>query len=1064
MSLSAAAQSIKWASKVEFEYNAYESGGLDYTGSMVLGPPDAFPYGQMSARAFRLKTDKAYGRLVVSFDEPQEASQIWIVENFLPGRITKVILFDTNNDKYSAYEGKPQELQEPWRNFVIDLGKRTSYKIQKIEINLISIQAPGFAQIDAIGISDIGGSQIATELKQLNERAADPSSVAPPIVSFANATNEDVQSRIRELEEAKLKQQQEEEARRKAEEERAKIEEERKKQEELERRREEEERKRQDLLRQQEELKRQEEIKRQEEALKKELEEREKVQKEEERKRIEAEQKRLNEERQRIEAERIAREEAQRKEEERLRKLREEEQAKQAAEQKQREEQEKARQEAERAARLEREKMEAELRQLREIQRIEEQKREVVSRAALPPLPPELEAFGNRAEQDMSNLTPAKIELITSRRQLDLLAVQKSKFENRSFIETTQISEQSLKPEIPEKFMRKSVGDGINTPYAEVKPIVTADGQTLYFSRQNYPENIKGEDDDQDIYVANLIDGEWSMAVNLGPPLNNPAPNGVVAVSGDGNTLLLINEYGPRIRQGSGVSISHRNAKGWSMPEMLNIENHYNRSSYVDYFLSNDGKVLILAVDRRDSKGDQDLYVSFSKGGNNWSEPRSMGAVINSKEADFSPFLAADNKTLYFASYGHGSLGGPDIFMSKRLDKSWTNWSKPVNLGATINSAGFEAYFTIPASGDYAYLVTDQGGIENSRDIYIVAIPPEFMPEPVLTVLGRVLDANTLQPLQANLVVESILDGYESAKTVTDNSTGEYQFILPGNDQYQIRTIVPGYIPANDIVDLTSFGTSLTVEKTFYMKPLGQNLIGNTQFGGVNSNMGSGRRDSPALINNQKPDSLQADVKLKLNVSVKTNDGKPLNASILFVVETDSSETFVLNLPESGVATFELPHGLNYLYTSSASGYLVRQGSIKYTESGEEEIINLVLVHEPIKKGITQTLPNILFQQGEVILLPIAYPELDSIAQFMILHPSVRIKLEGHTDAIGDANLNLDLSIKRVEVVRDYLVNKGIFGSRIEIQGYGGAKPIASNASEQTRRLNRRVDWTIIDD
>ena len=118
-------QAITWANKVEFEYNPYESNGLEWTGEVALGAPDAFPYGELSPRAFRLKTEKSYGRLVVSFDKPVPASQIWIVENYLPGRITKVILFDENNDKYAAYDGKPQELDVPWRNFIIDLGKRT---------------------------------------------------------------------------------------------------------------------------------------------------------------------------------------------------------------------------------------------------------------------------------------------------------------------------------------------------------------------------------------------------------------------------------------------------------------------------------------------------------------------------------------------------------------------------------------------------------------------------------------------------------------------------------------------------------------------------------------------------------------------------------------------------------------------------------------------------------------------------------------------------------------------------------------------------------------------------
>jgi outer membrane protein OmpA-like peptidoglycan-associated protein len=1060
LSLATKAQVVKWASQVEFEYNAFEAEGIAFKGGMALGPPDAYPYGSLSPRAFRMKSESAYGRLVVSFDEPIEATQIWILENYLPGRVTKVILFDTNNDKYAAYDGKPQVLDVPYRNFIIDLGQRTSYKIQKIEINLISIQAPGWAQIDAVGISDTSPQLVAEELNQLNAKAEDPNAIASPLQVVEKMNAEDVDSRLQELEKARLEEQQrkeeEEEKARLAEEQRKKEEEELKAKEEQQRQQEEAERKRLE----EEERQRLEALRKREEELKKAEEEASKIAAEEEQKRLEEERKKAEEARRKAEEEDLKR-----KQEEEARMKAEEEARRKAEEDARARAEEAARKKAEedRKAEAERLQREAEIRQLREIQRINEQKR-AEDQVRLPPLPPELAVLNSRTEVSTERLTPAKIELITTRRQLDVKSLSITPASTGSYIQSAKVMIQGQSPDIPDNFRRQSVGDGINTPYAEIKPIVSADGQTLFFSRQNYPENIAGEKDIQDIYFAELSNGGWGMAENIGPPLNNVESNGVVAISGDGNTVLLINEYGPvgkRSKKGSGVSMSNLTSSGWSDPVNLKIENHYNDSDYVDYFLSNDRRVMILAVERRDTEGDQDLYVSFNQDENQWTEPINMGRTINSTDADFSPFLAPDNRTLYFASYGHDTRGGPDIFMSKRLDRSWTSWSEPVNIGPSINSEGYEAYFTLPASGEYAYLVTDQGGIENSRDIYIVAIPPEFMPDPVLTITGRILDANTLQPLEGKIAVESILDGYESAAVNSNQESGEFQFILPSKDQYQVRAIAPGYLPANEVLDLMNFSTSETVEKTFYMLPLNQDRIQNTDIatsGIINQNEGAEKAPPVSAVITEK-----REVFLISNWLVRDKSGNSLQSELEIVAENDSTIRYIRQVGEEGQISLELPYGQNYNYYSRVKGYYNQSGTLEYRSAGEDLTIFTQINHEEIVKGVTEALPNVMFQQGEAILLEVSFAELDRLTSFLAEHPTVKIKLDGHTDAIGDPALNLELSRRRVETVKSYLVEKGIDAERIETEAFGGTKPIASNASERTRRLNRRVEWTIIE-
>jgi OmpA-OmpF porin, OOP family len=1020
---------IFWADKLEFQYNAFSPDANEYSGLATLGAPDA-EAGKLSPRAFRMKTEKSYGRLVVSFDQPREISQVWIVENFLPGRITKVIIFDEDNNKYAAYDGQPQALSESSRNFVLDMGK-TSYKVWKIEININTINHPGWSQIDAIGVSSISKAEAQDELQKLNQQTLRITAQTPASSNVSIDLDESkVAAEIERLARLDAEEKALREAREKAEaEERARIEAEKKAKEEAEQKAKEEAER---IAKLNEEARLKEEARVREEArLREEARQRELARQRDEARILEVERQR---EEARIRAEREAAEKVRAEEEARLKAQAEEIRI-----------------------REERAKAEAEARQKIEMERLKANSSVQVPTKTNIPQP--LVKLADRYEAPTEGLSLTQLELINVRRELDVKAMEISTNTNVSFIQTTTIKDLYSKPEIPKDFRRQSVGDGINSPYAEVKPIVTSDGQRLYFSRQRFPENFGGERDEQDIYFADLIDGEWGEAQNIGEPLNNILANGIVAVTGDGNTVLLINEYNSQNKAKSGVSISTRQSDGkWSYPQTVVIEDHYNRSAYVDYFLSANGKIMILAVERRDTKGDQDLYVSFIQENGKWSVPKNMGAAINSAKAEFSPFLAADNRTLYFASEGHNSMGGPDVFVSRRLDNSWTNWSAPKNLGSTINSSGYEAYLTVPANGEYAYLVTDQGGIDNSRDIYIVAIPEEFKPDPVMTVFGRIVDANTLKPVKAKLVVESIMDAFEAAAIESDEITGEFTFLLPAKDQYQLRSLAPGYSPANEIIDLLNFSSAGTVEKTIYLKSLketqsNQNLVLNEE------------RRTELDRNIQKVETKATDASpllLTFSGFIKSDKGEPLSSKFSIIFENDSSQWQLVDVGIDGKFEIEIPYGMDFNFISQMQGYFNQEGMVSYIESGPQRKVSIELIHKPIETGITESLPSISFQQGASILLDGSYPTLDSIASFLVRHPSVEILLSGHTDAIGDPQLNMKLSQDRVESVKSYFVGKGVDEDRIQTEAFGGTRPIASNASEVTRRLNRRVELTIL--
>jgi outer membrane protein OmpA-like peptidoglycan-associated protein len=153
-----------------------------------------------------------------------------------------------------------------------------------------------------------------------------------------------------------------------------------------------------------------------------------------------------------------------------------------------------------------------------------------------------------------------------------------------------------------------------------------------------------------------------------------------------------------------------------------------------------------MAIERDDTYGDMDLYVSFQYVDGNWSEPMNMGPAVNTAAAEASVFLAADGKTIYFSSMGHPGYGGFDMYMSRRLDNSWRNWSEPLNLGFPFNTPLDDYYYTIPASGDFAYYSSNDNSYGKS-DIFRIPLPYEIRPEPVTMIKANVIASAPTQQI-----------------------------------------------------------------------------------------------------------------------------------------------------------------------------------------------------------------------------------------------------------------------------------------------------------------------------
>ncbi len=282
---------------------------------------------------------------------------------------------------------------------------------------------------------------------------------------------------------------------------------------------------------------------------------------------------------------------------------------------------------------------------------------------------------------------------------------------------------------------RVNLGSGINSEYSELQPIVTSDEQVLFFTRKGDPSNVGASTrpDDEDIwYALRRPDGTWSPAVHMEGPLNTTQYDGVRAVNASMTRLYLQNQYRADGSRGKGFSVSERNPDGsWAYPTPLEIENYYNDTTVAGLAVSNDENVLLLSLKRKDSKGQHDLYVSFKTGPNNYSEPKNI-ATLSTDRDDLAPFIGFDDRTIYFPSSGWGAEEGlPDVFISRRLDSTWLNWSTPERLPYPINTPSADFYFNLSANADTIYLSswheTSTRGFGRA-DIWKTALPERYRP------------------------------------------------------------------------------------------------------------------------------------------------------------------------------------------------------------------------------------------------------------------------------------------------------------------------------------------------
>jgi outer membrane protein OmpA-like peptidoglycan-associated protein len=388
------------------------------------------------------------------------------------------------------------------------------------------------------------------------------------------------------------------------------------------------------------------------------------------------------------------------------------------------------------------------------------------------------------------------------------------------------------------KWTMKQIPRYVYRSLTAFNPTVSPDGNILFWSVQT--ESI-GQGT-QKIWYSELDEhGFWKQGVQMPSPLNNRSPSAVIAAMPGGNELFVFGSFGEqdgftelkkrfdtqkmellrtsktpkefeekfavlkeqyrkemeRLQNRVPLYKSIKLTNGWSMPTPIRFPEFYNlykseENPNLQIFggstLSSSGRVLIYSAKHNDCYGKLDLYVSVMDENGNFPLGKNLGNIINTEYEETAPFLASDDRTLYFASTGHSGLS---IYVTQRIGEGWLNWSKPQEISKNLKGVNF---FSIPASGNWAYL-SKQGAL------YMTYLPQEQKPNPVILVKGKVTN-NKGQPLSAEINYESLITKQKKGTVISDPNTGTFSLVLPYGENYGFYAQAEGHIPSHGNADL----------------------------------------------------------------------------------------------------------------------------------------------------------------------------------------------------------------------------------------------------------------------
>lgn len=265
----------------------------------------------------------------------------------------------------------------------------------------------------------------------------------------------------------------------------------------------------------------------------------------------------------------------------------------------------------------------------------------------------------------------------------------------------------------------KNMGPEINSQYADYVPVIVPDENTLYFTsrREGSSKNKKDAYGNyyEDVYLSTKENGKWTKAINIEAPINSETNDACVAISPDGQTMIVFRTSPDQI-SGDLFTTRLNNANKWEplqkMPKEINSQFIETSACF-----SNDTNEIYFSSNRPGGYGGKDIYKLKKLPNGKWALPFNLGPSINTLYDEDSPYLHPDNVTLYFSSKGHNTMGEFDIFRSNFIPET-NQFSKAENLGYPINDVGNDIFFILSVDGQRGYYSSLKDETYGGNDIY----------------------------------------------------------------------------------------------------------------------------------------------------------------------------------------------------------------------------------------------------------------------------------------------------------------------------------------------------------
>ena len=336
--------------------------------------------------------------------------------------------------------------------------------------------------------------------------------------------------------------------------------------------------------------------------------------------------------------------------------------------------------------------------------------------------------------------------------------------------------------------------DSVNSELDEYSPVFSLDENTIYFTSKREGPRTPDGDFYEDIFVSERKpDSTWSTP-RVVPSIQTPTNEASISLSADGQTLFIYKD-----ENGGDIYASVSDGKDWSQPVPLGSD--INTKYWEPHAcLSADGQTLYFVSDRPGGFGGRDLYRCVKLPNGRWSKALNMGPQVNTAFNEDAPFIHPDQTTLFFASEGHSSMGGFDIFFTVKDDEG--NWSTPTNAGYPINTTDDDVFFITSVDGKRGYFSATRPDGKGGKDLYLANLE-QPKSQPLTLLKGRIYNIDGSPLTQFVEINVTNTQTSELEGTYRPNSrTGTFMVILPPGATYLISYVVDGQEYSNEIIDV----------------------------------------------------------------------------------------------------------------------------------------------------------------------------------------------------------------------------------------------------------------------